>query len=79
MKKAKTQDNLRCIYCGIKFLVVRHWQEFCSDKCRVRWYGDLRAWAIDYIRSNSEASDSFGMFREEKRKKLKEKQAETPV
>lgn len=36
-KSAEKQKDMKikvCEYCGRKFKPVRHWQRFCSDRCR---------------------------------------------
>ena len=30
----------RCEQCGEEFHVVRHWQKFCTPKCRDAWHYD---------------------------------------
>ena len=33
-------ENQRCEQCGGEFHVVRHWQKFCTPKCRDAWHYD---------------------------------------
>ena len=55
-------NEVNCDLCNKTFTKTRHWQSFCSDKCRKKWYNTLRSWADYRIRNYKEDKDDFRRF-----------------
>ena len=55
-------NEVNCDLCDETFTKNRHWQSFCSDKCRKKWYNTLRSWADYRIRNYKEDREDFCRF-----------------
>jgi len=38
----RMQKKMECIKCRTQFTPVRHWQKYCSEKCRMSYFWDKR-------------------------------------
>lgn len=46
IKRAKpivlNSESAQCVKCKSEFKPVRHWQKYCSEKCRMSYYWDRK-------------------------------------